>query len=235
MESAQPTNHLIADLPQACRRRLLANSEDVELHCGEILCERGDRIQHIYFPVDGFVSELIPVTGQRHLEMALLGREGMLGASAVLGVDTAPMQALVQGGGHSLRISVATFRREVDATPALRRMTYRYIYVVMAQLSQAAACLSCHMLDARLARWLLMAHDRTAPKELRITHELLAQMLGVRRVGVTKAAGLLQARKLLRYRRGDITILDRAGLEAASCGCYRAGRCLYERILTGGT
>jgi len=234
MEPAQPTNRLIADLPRACRQRLLAGGEDVELGFGNILCERGDRIRHVYFPVYGFVSELTPVDGHMHLEVALVGREGMLGASVVLGVDTAPLQALVQGAGRSLRISVAKFRRELNSTPALRRMTYRYVYVLMAQLSQAAACLSFHVLDARLARWLLMTHDRASSNELRVTHELLAQMLGVRRVGVTKAAGLLQERKLLRYSRGDITILDRVGLEAASCSCYRAGRDLYERVLSKG-
>lgn len=232
MEPAQPTNRLIADLPQACRRRLLASGEDVELGFGEILCERGDRIRHVYFPVDGFISELTPVDGHMHLEVGLVGHEGMLGTSVALGVDAAPLQALVQGAGRSLRISVAKFRRELDATPALRRMTYRYIYVLLAQLSQTAACLSFHVLEARLARWLLMTHDRTRSNEFRITHELLAQMLGVRRVGVTKAAGLLQERNLLRYSRGNITILDRAGLEAASCGCYEAGRDVYERVLS---
>jgi CRP-like cAMP-binding protein len=232
MESTQPTNRLIADLPRACHRRLLASGDDVELHFGDILWERGDRIRHVYFPVDGYASELTPVDGHMNLEVALVGHEGMLGASVMLGVDTAPLQALVQGEGRSLRISVQKFRREFDATPALRRTAYRYIYVLMAQLSQAAACLSFHSVDARLARWLLMTHDRTSSDELRITHELLAQMLGVRRVGVTKAAGLLQGRKLLRYSRGEITILDRAGLEATSCGCYQAGRDIYERVFS---
>lgn len=232
MERGPPTNRLIGYLPSACRQRLLAGGEDVELSFGDILCERGDRIRHVYFPVDGFVSELLPVDGHLHLEMGLVGYEGMLGASVALGVDTAPLQALVQGTGRSLRISVPKFRRELDAAPALRRTTYRYIYVLMAQLSQAAACLSFHVLEARLARWLLMTHDRTSSNELRITHQLLAQMLGVRRVGVTKAAGLLQERKLLRYSRGDITILDRVGLEAASCGCYQAGKDVYERVFS---
>lgn len=232
MEPDRPTNRLIATLPPACRQRLLASGEGVELCFGDILCEPGDRIRHVYFPVDGFVSELTPVDGHMHLEVGLVGHEGMLGASVALGVDAAPLQALVQGAGRSLRIGVPKFRRELDATPALRRMVHLYIYVLMAQLSQAAACLSFHMLEARLARWLLMTRDRTSSNEFRITHELLAQMLGVRRVGVTKAAGLLQERKLLRYSRGDITILDRAGLEAASCGCYRAGTEVYERVLS---
>lgn len=232
MEPAQPANRLIAGLPPACRRRLLTSGEDVELRFDDILCERGGRLRHVYFPADGFISELTPVDGHTHLEVALVGHEGMLGSSLALGVDAAPLQALVQGAGHALRISMARFRRELDATPALRRMTYRYIYVLMTQLSQAAACLSFHVLDARLARWLLMTHDRASSDELRITHERLAQMLGVRRVGVTRAAGLLQEGKLLKYSRGDITILDRAGLEATSCGCYAAGKHIYERVLS---
>lgn len=232
MEPAQPANWLIANLPQACRQRLLASGEDVKLSSSDIIWEPGDRIRNVYFPVDGFVSELTPVDGHMHLEVALVGHEGMLGASAVLGVDTGPLQALVQGAGRSLRISVVKFRREVHATPALRRMIHRYIYVLMVQLSQAVACQSLHLLDARLARWLLMTHDRARSNELRITHGLLAQMLGVRRVGVTKAMGPLQKRKLLRYSRGDITILDRVGLEAASCGCYRAGIDVYQRVLS---
>lgn len=232
MKSAHPANRLIAGLPSACRQRLLATGKDVELRFDDVLCERGDRIRYVYFPADGFASELMPVEGQLHLEMALVGREGMLGSSLALGVDAAPLHTLVQSAGRALRISAARFRRELDATPALRRTTYRYVYVLMAQLSLAAACLSFHVLDARLARWLLMTHDRAGSDELRVTHERLAQMLGVRRVGVTKAAGALQERKLLSYSRGDITILDRAGLEAASCGCYGAGRDVYERILS---
>ena len=231
MNQAHLANRLIADLPHASRKHLLASCEDVDLGFGEALCARGDRIRHVYFPVDGFISELIPVDGRLSLEMGLVGNEGMLGVTVALGVDTASLDALVQGAGHALRIGVPKFRRELDANPALRRMTYRYAGVLMAQWSQAAACLRFHRLDARLARWLLMTHDRASSDELHITHELLAQMLGVRRVGVTKAAGLLQEQKLLRYRRGEITIINRGGLEAASCGCYRAGTEAYDRIL----
>jgi CRP-like cAMP-binding protein len=231
MSPAHQANRLIDDLPHTSRKRLLASCDNVDLGFGELLCARGDRIRHVYFPEDGFISELLPVDGRLSLEMGLVGNEGMLGVGAALSVNTTSLDALVQGAGRSLRIGVPKFRRELDASPALRRMTHRYIYVLMAQLSQAAACLSFHLLDARLAKWLLMTHDRASSNELRITHELLAQMLGVRRVGVTKAAGLLQERKLLRYNRGEITIIDRAGLERASCSCYRAGRDIYERVM----
>jgi CRP-like cAMP-binding protein len=203
----------------------------VELIIGDVLYEPAERIRHVYFPVDGFISLLIPVDGRASLEVELVGDEGLLGVSLALGVDVAPLQALVQGSGAALRISAAAFRRELASSPALRRSINRYIYVLMAQLAQASVCTRFHVLDARLARWLLMTHDRAHSNQFHLTHEFLAQMLGVRRVGITNAAGLLQKRKLVSYSRGDIKILDRRGLEAASCGCYRAARTTYERIL----
>lgn len=224
-------NRLLASLHRNDHHRVVAACELVDLHNGENIWAPQDRISHVYFPLDCFISQLVPIDSHENLELALVGSEGMLGTPLILGVKSSILQALVQGSGSALRISAATFRRELEQLPALRKHLNRYIYVAQAQLALTAACISFHSLDLRLARWLLMTHDRAGLDKFYLTQKLLAQMLGVRRVGVTNAAGALQKRKLLSYSRGEITILNRAGLEKASCTCYQVSEDIYESVL----
>jgi CRP-like cAMP-binding protein len=212
---------------------MLASCEDVELILAEVLYRAGDRVPHVYFPTESFISLLTPIEGHSALEVGLIGNEGMLGITLMLEVDTAPFHALVQGGGPALRIPAPSFIHQLEQSPALRRELKRYLYVSMSQLAQTAACTRFHVVEKRLARWLLMTQDRAHSDSFHVTHLFLAYILGVRRVGITKAASSLQQRKLISYHRGEITILDRAALEAASCGCYRAGEETYARILGG--
>ncbi|HEX5362019.1 MAG TPA: Crp/Fnr family transcriptional regulator [Fluviicoccus sp.] len=225
------SNHLIAGLPRKERLRFQAQCQTVDLKFGSILCQPDQPYRHVYFPLTGFISLVTELEGHIPLEMGLIGSEGMLGMTLALGVLAAPVRAVVQGDGTALRMSAANFRLALRLSPGLMRLINRYQFVAMMQLSQSAACARFHETAPRLARWLLMTHDRAHADHFHLTHEFLAGMLGVRREGVSLAAGILQKNKLIRYTRGDIRILDRAGLEAVACECYQALLRDYARLL----
>jgi CRP-like cAMP-binding protein len=220
-------NHLIERLPRRERLRLLALCQPVQLVLGEVLCEAGTPTLHVYFPTEGFISLVARVDAHSGLEVGMVGREGMFGAQLVLGVAESPLRALVQGPGACWRVDVAAFTAELAASAALKRQLDRYLYVRTAQTVTAAGCLRFHLIGARLARWLLMSQDRAHSDQFHVTHECLAYMLGVRRVGVTVAAGRLQRLGLIAYHRGELTVRDRAGLEATACSCYASDRAVY--------
>jgi CRP-like cAMP-binding protein len=225
---AQAENQLIEALASSDRKRVLALCEPVELVLSDVLCEAATPTRSVLFPVNGFVSLITHVDHGDGLEVGMVGREGMLGVQLSLGVTAAPMRAVVQGAGAAWRIGRVPFMRELARNPALRRMLNRYIYVLMLQLATASACRRYHELGSRMARWLLMSHDRAHVDQFHVTHEFMAMMLGVRRVGVTVAAGALQARGFIRYHRGELTVLDRPALEALACSCYVADRLAYQ-------
>jgi CRP-like cAMP-binding protein len=224
-------NRLLAALPGKDRQHFLAGCEQVELGLGDILCEPRETIRHVYFPTDSFVSLVTPGAGHSRLEVALVGSEGMCGIPVMLGVDVSPLHAVVQGSGPAWRMDAERFHRELKHSAALQQHLNRYIYVLISQLAQTAACTRFHLVEERLARWLLMTRDRAHSDEFHVTHELLAEVLGVRRVGVTKAAGSLQKKELISYSRGDVRIRDIGGLDAASCPCYRIDKETYDHIL----
>jgi len=221
-------NSLLAALPRRDYRRLLSGLEPVTLTFGEILYEPGKPIRHVYFPTDSLVSLLTLADGHLALEVGMVGHEGMVGTPVPLGINVSAVRALVQGSGTAMRMTSARFRKEFHNCPPLQRALYRYIHVLMAQVTQTAACNRFHVVEARLARWLLMTRDRVRASQFRLTQEFLAHMLGVRRVGVTKAASALQQKKLIIYSRGEISILDGQGLEAAACRCYQIARSLHS-------
>ena len=224
-------NDLIQSLPRVDRKRLLAVCEPVDLSLSEVLCEPGQPTRHVYFPTGGYISLVTPLEGHSGLEVGMVGNEGMVGTELALGVALVPVRAVVQGPGSALRVEAAAFREELARSAPLQVKIARYLYVVMAQRATSAACLRFHEIGPRLARWLLMSQDRAHCESFHMTQEFLAYMLGVRRVGVTIAAGVLQRAGLIEYTRGALTVLDRPGLERAACSCYDSDLRAYARQL----
>jgi PAS domain S-box-containing protein len=221
-------NSVLAAMPRKEYQRLVAGLEPVSLTFGDVLYEPGDSIRYIYFPSDCLVSLLTQVEDRMALEVGLVGSEGMVGIPLALGISTSSVRALVQGTGAAMRMEAERFQLEFRQSPSLQQELYRYTHLLMAQFTQTAACNRFHVVEARLARWLSMTRDRVRSDRFHLTHEFLADMLGVQRVGVTNAASALRKRKLIEYSRGNITILDRKGLNAASCGCYRIIKNLFD-------
>jgi len=230
--SATPKNQLLALLPARTRRDFIADCDRVELNSAQIVTQAGEQIRHVYFPLDGFMALIAGVDDGQRLEVGMVGQEGMLGVSVLLGVPVSPHVAVVQGAGAALRIATVPFQRQCNGNVRLRREFNRYAYVLMDQLARAVFCTHYHVVEARLARWLLMTRDRAHTLEFRLTHETLSVLLGARRAGVTRAAGALRRRRLIRYSRGHITILDERGLEAAACSCYAADLKIYAQVLS---
>jgi PAS domain S-box-containing protein len=227
IEGGLAANSLLAALPSPDFRRLQAGLEPVTLTYGEVLYEPGDPIRHVYFPNDAVVSLLVTAEGREALEVGLVGREGMVGISLTLGMDVASVRALVQGTGTAMRMESARFYKEFQRCGPLQNELHRYSHAKLAQARQTAACNCFHVMEERLACWLLMTRDRVHSKDFPLTQEFLSHILGVRREGVTRAVGRLQKRKLIEYSRGRIRIVDQPGLEAASCSCYQVIRNLH--------
>ena len=224
-------NHLLDALPAADYDRIAPHLELIELGLGDVLHESGAQMRHVYFPTTCIVSLLYVMEDGASAEIAIVGNEGILGISLFMGGDTTPSRAVVQSAGHSYRLKADLLKSEFGRFGATMHLLLRYTQALITQMAQTAVCNRHHSVDQQLCRWLLLSLDRLAANELSMTQELIANMLGVRREGVTEAAGKLQDAGLIRYRRGTITVLDREGLEARACECYQVVRTEFDRLL----
>jgi CRP-like cAMP-binding protein len=224
-------NFLLAALPAAELQRLLPHLEPVPLPLGAAVYESGDRLAHVYFPTDGIVSLLYVMENGASAEIAVTGREGVVGISLFMGGESTPSRAIVQSAGHAYRMGAQVLKREFERGGELQHLLLRYTQALITQMSQTAVCNRHHTIDQQLCRWLLMSLDRLPSNELHMTQELMANMLGVRREGVTEAAGRLQDAGLILYHRGRITVLDRMQLEQRVCECYAVVKREVDRLL----
>lgn len=223
-------NCLIDDLPNGQFRDVTGKCELVELKLGQVLCEKDRLISHVYFPVFASISMVAMVSNHPPMSVVQIGSEGLLGATLILGVPVAPLRAIVQGPGTALRMDVKAFHRCLQENPALPLIVGRYLASLLEQIAQSAACTCFHDVQARLVRWLLLTHDRAHGDHFHLTHQTLADMLGIQRSAVTIAAGALQQRGLISYSRGDIWIINRAGLIAICCDCYEIAAVDCQRL-----
>jgi CRP-like cAMP-binding protein len=228
---ARTENHLLAALPPKDYARLESDLEPVTIKYGEVLYEPGDRMRNVYFPSNCLVSLMTLVEGHRALEVGLVGREGMIGARLALGATRSTVRALVQGTGAAMRMNAECFLREFRRSQTLQRLLLQFTDMLMDQISQTAVCNRFHLVESRLARWLLMTAERMHSAAFHLTHASIAEMLGVRREGVTVAAIALQDRGIIRYSRGNISVLDMRGLEMSACACYEIEMKIYSRTL----
>jgi len=225
------TNRLLAGLTPESYEVLLPSLERVSLPLGMAVYESGARQAYVYFPTTAIVSLLYVLEDGASAEIAVTGREGLVGISIFMGGETTPSRAVVQSAGHGYRLSAALLQKAFDKGGELQHLLLRFTQALITQMTQTAVCNRHHSVDQQLCRWLLLSLDRLPTNELNMTQELIANMLGVRREGVTEAAGKLQADNLIRYSRGHIHVLDRAGIEARVCECYSVVRREYERLL----
>jgi CRP-like cAMP-binding protein len=223
-------NHLLAALPDAEWQRWLPQLEEVEMPLGEVLYESGSTLKHVYFPVTAIVSLLYVMENGASAEIAVVGNEGLVGISLFMGGESTPSRAVVQSAGQGFRLKAQAIKDEFKRAPVLH-LLLRYTQALITQMAQTAACNRHHSLDQQLCRWLLLSLDRLQGSELVMTQELIANMLGVRREGVTEGALSLQKAGLIRYARGHITVLDRKGLEERTCECYAVVKKEYDRLL----
>ena len=213
-------NRLLASLPKAEYKRLASVLEQVQLTFGEVLYEADETIDFVYFPENSIISLISPMSARSTIEVGMVGNEGVVGLSVFMGVDHSLTRAIVQGSGSAMRLASSAVRYESNRLSSLHRLMHCYSHSFLAQVSQSSACNRFHSVNTRLARWLMMTSDRLGSDEFRLTQEFMSNMLGVRREGVNKAAGMLQTDKMIRYSRGMITILDRDLLEDSACQCY---------------
>nr|WP_134603051.1 Crp/Fnr family transcriptional regulator [Pseudomonas aeruginosa] len=224
-------NHLLAALTQEIQERLIPHLERVTLPLGKVLYESGDALRHVYFPTDAIVSLLYVMEDGASAEISVVGNEGLIGVAVFMGGESTPSRAIVQSAGHAYRLPGQKLKDEFNRHGEMLQLMLRYTQALITQMAQTAVCNRHHSIDQQLCRWLLLSLDRLPSNQLSMTQELIANMLGVRREGVTEAAGKLQKLGVIKYSRGHITVLDRPQLEALCCECYAVVKRKTDRLL----